>query len=188
MPLQIEAGKFYVDGDGQVYGPAKRSISPEYPWTLFSEAKRGNCTFTPEGRRFIGEADETDLVAEYVADRPHFLMRHLVSKEDPSEDRSGEVAPAVHPIRAEILREADALTTGPRDADYGDPAINMLAASAFKFVFRAHAVNMTQTEMEAIDMCLTKLARGSGIITSTPRPILRLLANWLNEALDGASN
>lgn len=71
------------------------------------------------------------------------------------------------PLRVRILNEGARLTSGDRDAEYGPPAVNMAAAGALKAVFRAHMVrDISPAELEAIDMCLTKLGR---IATGRPK-------------------
>lgn len=73
----------------------------------------------------------------------------------------------VTPERVRILRDGAALTNGDRDAEYGPPAVNMAASAALKAAFRRHtARDISGAEMEAIDMCLTKLGR---IATGQPK-------------------
>lgn len=70
-------------------------------------------------------------------------------------------------LRVRILETGARLTAGERDAEYGPPAINMAAAGALKAAFRAHMVrDISLAELEAIDMCLTKLGR---IATGKPK-------------------
>lgn len=71
------------------------------------------------------------------------------------------------PERVKILHDGAQLTNGDRDAEYGPPAINMAASAALKKAFRDHSTRaITGAELEAIDMCLTKLGR---IATGTPK-------------------
>lgn len=71
------------------------------------------------------------------------------------------------PERCKILHDGATLTNGDRDAEYGPPAVNMAASGALKEAFRKHMVrSISLAELEAIDMCLTKLGR---IATGAPK-------------------
>lgn len=64
------------------------------------------------------------------------------------------------PTRVQILVEGAKLTNGDRDAEYGDPRINLACAGALKAVVRKYmAREMDPGELEAIDQVLTKVAR-----------------------------
>lgn len=64
------------------------------------------------------------------------------------------------PERVKILHEGAALTFGPRDAEYGPPAINFACAAEMKQLARKHARrDISPAEWEALDMMLTKLGR-----------------------------
>jgi hypothetical protein len=71
--------------------------------------------------------------------------------------------------RTDILSEASRLTDGNRDAEYGDPKINLACAGELKEVMRKWALKskrtMSDAEREAIDMVLTKIGR---VITGKP--------------------
>lgn len=72
------------------------------------------------------------------------------------------------PIRVQILREGERLTSGDRNVEYGPPAINLSAAGALKRVLREHITrDISPAELEALDMVLTKMGR---VITGTPKP------------------
>lgn len=67
---------------------------------------------------------------------------------------------SAQPERVKILHEGAALTFGPRDAEYGPPAINFACAAEMKQLARKHARrDISPAEWEAIDMMLTKLGR-----------------------------
>lgn len=71
------------------------------------------------------------------------------------------------PERCKILHDGAALTNGDRDMEYGPPAVNMAASGALKDAFRSHMTrDISLAELEAIEMCLTKLGR---IATGTPK-------------------
>jgi hypothetical protein len=64
------------------------------------------------------------------------------------------------PARVLVLEEGAKLTAGDRNADYGDPYVNLSASGELKAVFRRHICRfMCDAELEAIDMVLTKLGR-----------------------------
>lgn len=71
--------------------------------------------------------------------------------------------------RIDILSEALRLTDGNRDAEYGDPKINLACAGELKEVVRKWARKgkrtMSDGEREAIDMVLTKIGR---VVTGKP--------------------
>lgn len=66
--------------------------------------------------------------------------------------------------RAQILIDGARLTSGDRDATYGDPYINLGLAGRLKEVFYAGATRqLGPAEREAIDLIFTKLGRiGTG--------------------------
>lgn len=71
------------------------------------------------------------------------------------------------PTRVQLLHEGAALTFGPRDIEYGPPAINLGAAGEFKQLARKHARrNISPAEWEALDMMITKLGR---VLTGAPK-------------------
>lgn len=64
------------------------------------------------------------------------------------------------PARVAILNEGAKLTSGDRDATYGDPVINLACSGELKAVFRKYMQRKLSTaELEAIDMVLTKVGR-----------------------------
>jgi hypothetical protein len=60
------------------------------------------------------------------------------------------------PPRARILREAEALITGPREADYGPPAQNFARVAAMWAAYLGHPVTAAQV---CDCLALLKLAR-----------------------------
>lgn len=64
------------------------------------------------------------------------------------------------PLRVEMLSEGIRLTSGDRNAEYGDPRTNMTCAGELKAVIRRYMVrDITPAELEALDMVLTKMSR-----------------------------
>lgn len=62
--------------------------------------------------------------------------------------------------RAEILALAGHLTSTLREEQYGSASINMGCAGKLKAVVRGYRTRtMSDEEVEAIDMCLTKISR-----------------------------
>lgn len=71
------------------------------------------------------------------------------------------------PLRAQYLREGEALTYGDRNVEYGDPLLNMRCAGELKAVARRYlARSMDPGEAEALDLVFTKIAR---VITGSPK-------------------
>lgn len=71
------------------------------------------------------------------------------------------------PERVKILHEGATITHGPRDAEYGPPAVNMACAGALKKALREHMTrDISPAELEAIDLALTKIGR---LATGTPK-------------------
>lgn len=69
--------------------------------------------------------------------------------------------------RSAILSRAALLVSTDRSKQYGDAAVNMSCAANLKEVVRAHRTrSMSPEEVEAIDMCLTKISR----IVTGPTP------------------
>jgi hypothetical protein len=60
------------------------------------------------------------------------------------------------PPRAECLRRAEALTCGPRVADYGDPVINLSRVAAMWSAYLGHPITGQQV---AVCLALLKIAR-----------------------------
>ncbi len=70
--------------------------------------------------------------------------------------------------RSSILLEGAQLTSGDRDASYGEPIVNLGCAGDLKRTFRKHLKRpMHPGEEEAIDMVLSKLGR----IATGPRVV-----------------
>lgn len=133
MSVQIEEGRDYLAVDGEVWINARPGAHPIWTtskWCL-TDSEGRNCFFTHAG--LICGGGETS---------PHDLVEETA------------------PIRVQILNEGAALTNGSRDVEYGPPAVNMAAAGELKAVFRKHARrDISQAELEAIDLALTKLGR-----------------------------
>jgi hypothetical protein len=86
--------------------------------------------------------------------------------EAPPEPPPGRYS-TVRPARVVILAEAQSLTWGERDKEYGDPLVNLTCSRKLKDVFREYLKRpMSDAEMEALDMVLVKFSR---IITGTPK-------------------
>jgi hypothetical protein len=71
--------------------------------------------------------------------------------------------PPPHPERVNILLDGATLTSGGRDASYGDPSVNLSCANLLKRVFwyfqASSPRKMSPAESEAIDQVLSKLGR-----------------------------
>jgi hypothetical protein len=73
----------------------------------------------------------------------------------------------VRPPRVVILAEAQSLTWGERDKEYGDPLVNLTAAAEGKaWLDKWIKRDMSPAEREALLMVITKLSR---LITGTPK-------------------
>lgn len=71
------------------------------------------------------------------------------------------------PLRVQYLNKGASLTSGDRDAEYGDPLVNMRCAGELKAVIRRYLSRpMDPGEAEAIDMVITKLSR---VATGAPK-------------------
>ncbi len=66
----------------------------------------------------------------------------------------------VKTYRGDLLAEAKYLTEGPRKKAYGEPLINLTCAGQLKLITHKYQQRvMSAGEIEAIDLCLTKIAR-----------------------------
>lgn len=69
--------------------------------------------------------------------------------------------------RVELLNEAARLTGQDRNREYGEPRPNMQCAGELKEVIRRwRSRSVSPAELEALDMCCTKMAR---LMTGKPK-------------------
>lgn len=150
MTLQLKMNGIYRDREGRRVRIIGSSGHKEWPW-------RGDNAFTyrDDGTQSMrGVESGVDLIAEW-ADEP-------VNRREDGEFGEGAtiVSAPAKPVRVQILQEGAELTNGSRDVEYGTPAVNMAAAGELKAVFRKHLRrDISQAELEALDLALTKLGR-----------------------------
>lgn len=164
----IEEGKYYRSRIGEKIGPMYERFT-EGPdgqiLSLYAWGSDTGGTFTPEGKWDVNKHESPDdLIEEWFDDTlirqgpvtEQVTATHIAFLEAYEEAATKRA----HPVRVQILHEGAALTNGARDAEYGPPGVNMAAAGELKAVFRRHIRrDISQAELEAIDLALTKLGR-----------------------------
>lgn len=186
--MQIEAGKYYNDRVGDIWGPT-RLLWPSGPWTAarvdaadvlgtwtsYGEYRIDGTTHPKHLRDLIAVVSSTDMaptgamrVQERTnasggaggTDRATFAGVAGVAGTTQDAANAQMFGKLGASPRGAILLEGAVLTAGRRNDSYGDPKFNVVAAGRLKDLFReVTRRNISPGEQEAIDQVLTKLAR-----------------------------